>query len=184
MSVDAPADAAEDTPVKVKKDKKSKQSKSKPSKETSAKVEPAKAEKVKKAKRSKANEPSETETAEIESTKDKKRKRQASDKEEPKKQRNGKDKAAAWDSEAPGARGAADNWNVSALEGGAQRQNKFMKLLGGGKAAASTASGTQKWGVGSTKDDVRRQQEEIQRQYDAGMRLKFEGQGQRKGLGA
>lgn len=99
-----------------------------------------------------------------------------------------KNKDVAPDSEAVGkflAAGPAkttDNWNVSALEGGSERQSKFMKLLGGGKAASSP--GAKGSGGAHSKMDVHKYQDDLQKQYDTGMRMKFEGQGQRRGLGA
>lgn len=108
-----------------------------------------------------------------------------------KKAAKGKDTKAAQDTnttsaasknEGPSSINDADNWNVSGLGGGAERQNKFMKLLGGGKAAFSPA--TQNSGKARPKYDVHKSQDDLQKQYDVGMRMKFEGQGQRRGLGA
>lgn len=84
---------------------------------------------------------------------------------------------------APNADSAAERWNVNALGGGSERQSKFMKLLGGGNAAPSASSGARNSGGSSSKLDVNKVQDDLQRQYEAGMRMKFEGQGQRKGLG-
>ena len=86
-----------------------------------------------------------------------------------------KDRNMARDSE------LADKWNVTALDGGAERQSKFMKLLGGGKASSS---GAQNSGEARSKSDIQKSQDDLQKQYDAGMRMKLEGQGQRRGLGA
>ncbi|CAI4210489.1 unnamed protein product [Parascedosporium putredinis] len=73
------------------------------------------------------------------------------------------------------------NWNVNALEGGAARQSKFMRLLGGGKAGTGQGQG-----VASSLSgfDVKRVEHDLQRQYDTGLQMKFDGQGKRRGLGA
>lgn len=90
--------------------------------------------------------------------------------------------SASSNNNGPGTINAADTWNISDLGGGAERQNKFMKLLGGGKAASSPAN--QNSGKVRPRYDVQKSQDDLQKQYDAGMRMKFEGQGQRRGLGA
>ncbi|PKS10725.1 hypothetical protein jhhlp_002482 [Lomentospora prolificans] len=99
-----------------------------------------------------------------------------------------KEKAPAESSNerAPSARtepAAPANWNVGALEGGSERQKKFMRLLGGGKGAAPGA------GQGQTASpvsgfDIKRVQNDLQRQYDTGLQMKFDGQSARRGLGA
>ncbi|SPO00719.1 uncharacterized protein DNG_03467 [Cephalotrichum gorgonifer] len=114
------------------------------------------------------------------------------DKTKTSKSKDGKGKSTTRDSStanvthkdnAPSSANLADRWNVTALEGGSDRQNKFMKLLGGGKVAASASSAPPNAGRPASKLDIHRVQDDLQRQYDAGMRMKFEGQGQRRGLG-
>lgn len=106
-----------------------------------------------------------------------------------KKDKNNKNKGLSQDTEtvdvsAKNNSNAADKWNVNALGGGSERQNKFMKLLGGGKASISASQGSQNSVEIRSKSDVRRVQDDLQKQYEAGMRMKFENGGQRKGLGA
>ncbi|KKF95483.1 hypothetical protein CFO_g2172 [Ceratocystis platani] len=70
------------------------------------------------------------------------------------------------------------NWRVGALDGGAKRQQKFMRLLGAGKNAAAAATATGSVGK-SEKTQVARMQADLQNQFEAGMRMKNEG---RKGF--
>ncbi|ELQ39135.1 hypothetical protein MCOR02_007203 [Pyricularia oryzae] len=82
----------------------------------------------------------------------------------------------------PARTGAAEQWNVSGLDGGASRQDKFMRLLGGKKAgneSASVSTGTSKGKV-----DSYRSADDLQRQFDYGMKMKHEMGGQKRGLGA
>lgn len=75
-----------------------------------------------------------------------------------------------------------EQWNVSQLEGDSKRKQKFLRLLGGGKAnglaendyTASTSSGA----------NIAKVQSDLERQFDVGMKMKQEGHGHRKGLGA
>lgn len=75
---------------------------------------------------------------------------------------------------------AAEQWNVGGLEGGSLRQSKFMRLLGGGKKGGASTSGP----ITNTKSDSIKAEADIQRQFEAGMKAKAEGTGQRRGLGA
>lgn len=128
---------------------------------------------------------------EKDSKKAKKESKKAKESKKTKKANKEKDNKAARDTDSAGAEGkdhvsssasVADKWNVGALGGGPERQSKFMKLLGGGKAAPSPA--TQNSDKVRPTYDVQKSQEDLQRQYEAGMRMKFDGQGQRRGLGA
>lgn len=75
----------------------------------------------------------------------------------------------------------AEQWQVDGLEGGSARQAKFLRLLGGKKAgaAAPTAHGAAKGASDSTKAEA-----DIQKQFEAGMKMKNEGGSKRRGLGA
>lgn len=76
----------------------------------------------------------------------------------------------------------AQQWNVDELNGGAARQDKFLRLLGGkkGGAAAKEAGQVSKKAASSSV----RAEADIQRQFEAGMKAKMENTGQRRGLGA
>jgi hypothetical protein len=77
----------------------------------------------------------------------------------------------------------SERWNVQALGGGAKRQDKFMRLLGGKKHGANApAAGEAK--ESRKRFDIGRVEQELEQQYDAGIRMKFENPGQRRGLGA
>ncbi|KAK1766086.1 small acidic protein-like domain-containing protein, partial [Phialemonium atrogriseum] len=76
----------------------------------------------------------------------------------------------------------SERWNVQALGGGSSRQDKFMRLLGGKKHGATTSNaggngGREHLDIGHVVND-------LERQFEAGIRMKFESSGQRKGLGA
>jgi hypothetical protein len=75
-----------------------------------------------------------------------------------------------------------ERWNVQGLGGGTSRQSKFMRLLGGKKhgveAAAEAKDGPRK------RFDIGQVSQELEKQFDAGIQLKFGAGGQRKGLGA
>jgi hypothetical protein len=80
----------------------------------------------------------------------------------------------------------ASQWNPDALSGDAERKSKFLRLLGGGKGAAGGESnGVQVNGDGKTKKgEIEKVQGELERQYEMGMKMKHEGGGKRRGLGA
>jgi hypothetical protein len=81
-----------------------------------------------------------------------------------------------------GATGAKQ-WNPDALGGDAARKDKFLRLLGAGKSNANgEASGPA--GKPKPKVDIEKVQSELERQYDAGMKMKHDGGGKRRGLGA
>jgi hypothetical protein len=82
------------------------------------------------------------------------------------------------------ARDAGDNWNVKALGGGSNRQDKFLRLLGGKKHGSSGISKPKHGSEGGSKLDMTKVQDDLQRQFDAGIKMKFESDGKRKGLGA
>lgn len=78
-----------------------------------------------------------------------------------------------------------ERWNVQELGGGAKRQDKFMRLLGGKKTGA-TAGGTRVSGVASSRPklDINKASQELEQQFNAGVHMKFDASGKRKGLGA
>jgi hypothetical protein len=81
----------------------------------------------------------------------------------------------------------AERWNVQQLDGGAQRQDKFMRLLGGKKQGPANVATA---GTGQAKDGARKRldvgqvSQELEKQFNAGVQLKFGTGGQRRGLGA
>lgn len=77
---------------------------------------------------------------------------------------------------------AAAAWNVGALDGGAARQAKFMRLLGGKKATATASAATS--AGGRPHFDIGAVTNQLEQQFEAGRRMKFDMGGQRKGLGA
>ncbi|KAH7152484.1 small acidic protein family-domain-containing protein [Dactylonectria estremocensis] len=72
----------------------------------------------------------------------------------------------------------AEKWQVEDLDGGEARQAKFLRLLGGKKAGAAVAPASK------SKSDSTKAEAEIQRQFEAGMKMKNEGGSKRRGLGA
>jgi hypothetical protein len=81
----------------------------------------------------------------------------------------------------------AAQWNPDALSGDAERKTKFLRLLGGGKAAvAGDSNGVSVVGGGkkSKKGEIEKVQGELERQYEMGMKMKHDGGGKRRGLGA
>lgn len=79
-----------------------------------------------------------------------------------------------------------ERWHVKELDGGSQRQSKFMRLLGGKKAAVE-ATGEPSSGGGGARPrmDINQANRELEQQFDTSVRMKFEGGGaKRKGLGA
>ncbi|KAK3308629.1 small acidic protein family-domain-containing protein [Chaetomium strumarium] len=80
----------------------------------------------------------------------------------------------------------SERWNVQQLDGGAKRQDKFMRLLGGKKQGTTNATA----GTGQAKDGARKRldigqvSQELEKQFNAGVQMKFGTGGQRRGLGA
>jgi hypothetical protein len=79
---------------------------------------------------------------------------------------------------------SADQWNPDALSGDATRKNKFLRLLGAGKAGLDTKVNSERSSKQATDKDIRRVESELERQFEAGIRMKHDGQGKRRGLGA
>jgi hypothetical protein len=65
------------------------------------------------------------------------------------------------------------------LSGDAARKDKFLRLLGAGKANGEGSSKKVKAEV-----DLEKVQNNLERQFDAGVKMKHEGGGKRRGLGA
>lgn len=142
-----------------------------------------------------------TNKAEKSSKRDKKRKRESRAAAEPeteaasskksKKEKSKKEKEVdAPEASAPVAKekavataAEAEQWNVKELEGGESRQAKFLRLLGGKKAGAAAAT---KVGAVSSRPhlDINKASKELEQQFEAGRRMKFDVGGQHKGLGA
>ncbi|KAH9910006.1 hypothetical protein F4778DRAFT_713771 [Xylariomycetidae sp. FL2044] len=78
---------------------------------------------------------------------------------------------------------AGEQWNVSALEGGDQRRDKFLKLLGA-KKSNGVAAADGHHAPASSKSNIAQMQSDLERQFDAGMKMKHDGHGHRRGLGA
>lgn len=79
--------------------------------------------------------------------------------------------------------GGAERWNADSLDGDAARKNKFLRLLGAGKAgAAQAAERSSKESNGLS--NIKKVESDLVQQFDAGIRMKHDGQSKRKGLGA
>jgi len=172
-AADVPAAAEEELekPKKEKKDKKGKKEK---------KVRVVAPEEVKEEAVESESEDEEPKVSEKKAKKDKKEKK---DKKAEKKRKRAAEsesepKSKTKESEEPAAQ--AEKWQVDDLEGGSARQAKFLRLLGGKKAGA-TAPATH--GSKGTSDSTKAEAD-IQRQFEAGMKMKNEGGSKRRGLGA
>ncbi|KAF7944964.1 uncharacterized protein EAE97_005597 [Botrytis byssoidea] len=107
----------------------------------------------------------------------KKRKRSKEEKESSKKK---KSKPTEEPEEPKVEKEVAAQWNADALDGDAQRKSKFLRLLGAGKGGAVSGKGVEAKGKG----DIQKVQSDLERQYDYGMKMKHDGGGKRRGLGA
>ncbi len=63
------------------------------------------------------------------------------------------------------------------LDGGPQRQSKFMRLLGGKKAAVDIAGAPSGAGGARPRLDINQANRELEQQFDTSVRMKFEGGG-------
>jgi hypothetical protein len=70
-------------------------------------------------------------------------------------------------------------WNATELSGGDARQSKFLRLLGAGKAGDVTVSAKP-----TRTTSVKQREEELEKQFNAGLKMRNEPNGKRKGLGA
>ncbi|KAI9046564.1 hypothetical protein LZ554_009309 [Drepanopeziza brunnea f. sp. 'monogermtubi'] len=78
----------------------------------------------------------------------------------------------------------AEQWHPEALSGDAARKDKFLRLLGAGKEASKE---TEKDGKKSTKRpevDIDKIAADLERQFEAGTKMKHDGGGKRRGLGS
>jgi len=82
------------------------------------------------------------------------------------------------------ATASAEQWNPDALSGDAARKSKFLRLLGAGKNAGAAASAKPARSTGRAGNDIEKVQSELERQFEAGIRLKHGGHTKRMGLGA
>ncbi|CZT02604.1 hypothetical protein WAI453_002120 [Rhynchosporium graminicola] len=77
----------------------------------------------------------------------------------------------------------AEQWNPDALAGDAARKDKFLRLLGAGKGGSKADENDKK----KNKDagvDIVKIQEELERQFQAGVKMKHDGGPKKRGLGA
>ncbi|KAH7336552.1 hypothetical protein BKA65DRAFT_36189 [Rhexocercosporidium sp. MPI-PUGE-AT-0058] len=77
----------------------------------------------------------------------------------------------------------AEQWNPDALTGDAARKDKFLRLLGAGKGSSKGGEKDKK----KKKDagiDIVKIQEELERQFQAGVKMKHDGGSKKRGLGA
>ncbi|OBS18664.1 hypothetical protein FPOA_10391 [Fusarium poae] len=75
-----------------------------------------------------------------------------------------------------------EQWQVDGLEGGSARQAKFLRLLGGKKAGAAAPAAHSSATKGTS--DSTKAEADIQKQFEAGMKMKNEAGSKRRGLGA
>ncbi|KAI9814756.1 MAG: hypothetical protein M1827_003022 [Pycnora praestabilis] len=78
--------------------------------------------------------------------------------------------------------GTAVNWNSEALSGDAARKEKLLRLLGVAKPQLGHQTLCTNGSTSSSLNDLSRRDADLEKQYDAGLRLKQDGK--RKGLGA
>ena len=131
----------------------------------------------------------EAEEAQLKKSKDKKRKREAEPEAEAspirkkKKDKKEKKKSKGTKPTVDENTGPAEaqQWNVLELDGGSDRQNKFLRLLGGKKTGAKS-HGASSTPIGSS--NAVRAEAAIQRQFEVGMKMKNDGGQNRRGLGA
>lgn len=82
------------------------------------------------------------------------------------------------------AAASAEQWNPDALSGDAARKSKFLRLLGAGKNGGAAGSAKPTRSSGAASNDIEKVQSELERQFEAGIRLKHGGHSKRMGLGA
>ncbi|PFH60520.1 hypothetical protein XA68_10834 [Ophiocordyceps unilateralis] len=76
---------------------------------------------------------------------------------------------------------AAAKWNVGELTGGVGRQDKFLRLMG---CKSASSSGKTSGNKAKEVSDATKAEADIQRQFEAGVKMKAVGGGKRRGLGA
>lgn len=102
------------------------------------------------------------------------------DKKKAKKEKKLKSEAPSHSEEKKPAGIAPENWNVQSLDGGSDRQSKFLRLLGGKKAGQAVG------GADKARDhlDMKNVADNLEKQFEAGRHMKYETGGQKRGLGA
>lgn len=81
----------------------------------------------------------------------------------------------------------AEQWNADALSGDTARKDKFLRLLGAGKFNGADITEKSLKRSKSPKKSfaaISAVENELERQFEAGVRMKHDGQGKRRGLGA
>lgn len=90
-------------------------------------------------------------------------------------------KEDATKSPAEKASGSAEQWNPDALSGDVARKQKFFRLLGAAKSSGGELPAPA--AASKTFLDVSKMQDDLEKQFDAGVRMKHDGQSKRRGLG-
>ncbi|TAQ84664.1 hypothetical protein B7494_g7007 [Chlorociboria aeruginascens] len=83
----------------------------------------------------------------------------------------------------------AEQWNVEALTGDAARKDKFLRLLGAGKSTSNgdgegEGKGEVKKKKKSKVEDIRKVENELEMQFEASRKIKYDNGGKKRGLGA
>ena len=78
---------------------------------------------------------------------------------------------------------AAAQRNANALTGKAARKEKLLRLLGAGKTNAAVGHGLKRQSTAEAAG-ILRVQIDLERQYEAGRRMRHDGAGKRRGIGA
>ena len=121
-------------------------------------------------------------------------------------QNNGEDPMEGVEETKPQPLTKAHSWNAQYLSGGADRQDKFARLLGAGKADKKEGSAKNPEDAAKAEKKARKAerkaareleaqnaakavelqkiQQDLERQYDTGMRMKHNGGSKKRGLGA
>jgi hypothetical protein len=93
-------------------------------------------------------------------------------------------KAKREDRATSGHSNGAEQWNPDELPGDEARKDKFLRLLGAGKTNGIKDESSSKKKPNNKSSQISQIEAELERQYEAGMKLKHDGQGKRRGLGA
>jgi hypothetical protein len=76
-------------------------------------------------------------------------------------------------------------WNAIELAGGDERQNKYLRLLGAGKAGTlTTAAATITTKMNGSGVPIKARDQELEKQFNVGLKMTTEANGKRRGLGA
>ncbi|TGJ86193.1 hypothetical protein E0Z10_g2591 [Xylaria hypoxylon] len=181
MDIDAETKAEDE--IETPKERRKKRKVEKPSDDKNeAEATPVKKDKKKKQKDKKEHAAEESEVAESldvnEAPKEKKDKKKKGKREE----QPIEESISAPTTEGEANTNSGEQWNVSALEGDSKRKQKFLRLLGAGKANGIPNSGQNT--STSSKANIAKMQSDLEHQFDVGMKMKQEGHSHRKGLGA